>query len=90
MGEGQLGVVGGWKKFQKQKIRNWVQGGEKRKFPKKKTEIRDEKGQRKKVNVGWHRDKKENPISAPSIHVSAVVGAGSLWPMILSFHTVRC
>jgi hypothetical protein len=35
-----------------------VQGREKRKFPKKKTEIRDEKGQRKKENLGWHRDKK--------------------------------
>jgi hypothetical protein len=47
---------------------------------KKKTEIRAEKGQRKKVNLGWHRDRKEKPISAPSIHVGALVGAGSLWP----------
>ncbi len=39
-----------------------------------------EKGQTKKVNLGWHRDRKENPISAPSIHVGALVGAGSLWP----------
>jgi hypothetical protein len=43
-------------------------------------EIRAEKGQTKKVNLGWHRDIKENPISAPSIHVVALVGAGSLWP----------
>jgi hypothetical protein len=31
------------------------------------------------VNLGWHRDRKENPISAPSIHVGALVGAASLW-----------
>jgi hypothetical protein len=35
------------------------------------------------VNLGWHRDRKENPISAPSIHVGALVGAGSLWPGFL-------
>jgi hypothetical protein len=29
--------------------------------------------------LGWHKDRKENPISAPSIHVGALVGAGSLW-----------
>jgi len=27
--------------------------------------------------MGWHRDRKYNPISAPSIHVGALVGAGS-------------
>jgi hypothetical protein len=43
-------------------------------------EIRAEKGQTKKVNLGWHRDRKENTISAPSIHVGALVGAGALWP----------
>jgi hypothetical protein len=31
------------------------------------------------VKLGWHRDRKENPISAPSIHVGALVGAASLW-----------
>jgi len=46
----------------------------------KKTEIRAEKGQRKKLNLGWHRDRKENPISVPSIHVGALVGAAPLWP----------
>ncbi len=46
----------------------------------KKTEIRVEKGQTKKVNLGWHMDRKENPIGAPSIHVGALVGADSLWP----------
>jgi hypothetical protein len=25
-------------------------------------------------------DRKENPINAPSIHVGALVGAGSFWP----------
>jgi hypothetical protein len=34
------------------------------------------------VNQGWHRDRKENPISAPSIHVGALVDAGSLWPKL--------
>jgi hypothetical protein len=38
------------------------------KVPKKKTEIRAEKGQTKKVNLRWHRDRKENHISVPSIH----------------------
>ncbi len=53
--------MGGWEKFQKQKKK------------KKKTEIRAEKGQTKKVNLGWHRDRKEKPISAPFIHVGALV-----------------
>jgi hypothetical protein len=47
----------------------------------KKPEIRAEKGQKKNVNLGWYRDRKDNPISAPSIHVAALVGAGSLWPV---------
>jgi hypothetical protein len=42
--------------------------------------IKVEKKQRKKVNLRWHRDRKYNPISAPSIHVGALVGASSLWP----------
>jgi hypothetical protein len=40
-----------------------------------------EKGKQKKVNLGWHRHRKENRISAPSIHVGALVGAGALWPL---------
>jgi len=74
-------------KFQKKKKlisggkKNWEGGGEKLKLQEK-TEIRAEKGQRKKVNLGWHRDRKENPISAPSIHVGALEGAGSLWPAL--------
>ncbi len=47
----------------------------------KNNEIRAEKGQTTKVNLGCHRDGKENPISAPSIHVGALVGAGSLWQL---------
>jgi hypothetical protein len=39
-----------------------------------------EKGQRKKINLKWHMDKKDNPISAPSIHIGALVGVGSFWP----------
>jgi hypothetical protein len=61
--------------------KNWEGDGEKIKLLKK-SEIRAEKGQTKRVNLGWHRDKKENPISASSIDVGAVVGAGSLWPAL--------
>jgi hypothetical protein len=44
--------------------------------------IRAEKlGQTKKINLGWHMDRKENIINAPSIHVGALVGASSLWPI---------
>jgi hypothetical protein len=53
-------------------------GGGEKIMLQKKTEIRAEKGQTKNVNLGWHRDRKENSISAPSIHVGALVGAGSL------------
>ncbi len=65
-------------------------GREKIKFQKKiKMEIRGKKklrsglrkGEQKKVSLGWHRDRKENPISAPSIHVGALVCAASLWPV---------
>jgi hypothetical protein len=35
---------------------------------------------KKKVNLEWHMDKKEKPISAPSIHVGALVNVSSLWP----------
>ncbi len=48
-----------------------------------KTEVRAEKGQTEKVNLGWHRDRKRNPDSAPSIRVGALVDAGSLWPLAL-------
>jgi hypothetical protein len=45
----------------------------------KKIEIKvDWKKAKKKVNLRWHMDKKKNPISAPSIHVGALVGVGSL------------
>ncbi len=53
-------------------------GGREKIMLQKKTEIRAEKGQTKKVNLGGHRDRKENSIFAPSIHVGALVGAGSL------------
>jgi hypothetical protein len=64
------------KKKKKKKKPGWGRG--ENKVPKEKTEIRAEKGQRKKVNLGWHRDRKQNPITAPSTHVGALVGAGSL------------
>jgi len=60
---------------------------------KKKTEIRVEKrlrkGKQKKVNLGWHRDRKESPISAPSIQIDALVGAGSLWAEHATDHLHR-
>jgi hypothetical protein len=36
--------------------------------------------QRKKINLKWHRDEKDIPINAPSIHVGALAGVDSLWP----------
>jgi hypothetical protein len=65
--------------------KNWEGGGEKIKLQRK-TEIRAEKGQTRKVNLGWHRDRKENPISAPSIQVGALVGAVSLGPNFIRKH----
>jgi hypothetical protein len=38
-----------------------------------------QKKTKKKVNMGSHMDKKENPISAPSIHVGALMNASSFW-----------
>jgi len=68
------GVVSG-KSFKSQnKKKKPGRGGEKTKLQKK-TEIRADQGKQKKVNLGWHRDRKRNPISAPSIHVGALVGA---------------
>jgi hypothetical protein len=31
--------------------------------------------------MGWHRDREENPISAPSIHVGALVGVAHYGPV---------
>jgi hypothetical protein len=72
----------------------WVDG---KSFPKKKNQVGKvakkklrlgrRKGKQKKVKLGWHRDRKENPINAPSIHVGALVGAGSLWPSYLTKST---
>jgi hypothetical protein len=45
-----------------------------------KTKVRAEKGQTKKINLGWHMNRKENPITAPSIHIGALVGADSFCP----------
>jgi hypothetical protein len=76
-------------KFQKknrdQEKKHWEGGREKIKLQTK-TEIRAEKGQTRKVNLGSHRDRKENPISAPSIHVGALVGAASLRPNFIRKH----
>jgi len=37
-----------------------------------------EKRQTKKINLGWHMDRKDNHINAPSIHIGALVGVGSI------------
>jgi hypothetical protein len=58
--------VGGWEKFQKQKKKQQLRLG-----------LR--KGKETKINLGWHMDRKEKPISAPSIPVGALVGVGSFW-----------
>jgi hypothetical protein len=63
--------VGGREKFQKQrKEKEKLGGGRGENKVKKKNKLRSGlgKGKEKKVNLGWHRDRKENPISAPSIH----------------------
>ncbi len=57
--------------------------GEKIKLQKK-TEIRAEKGQTKKVNLGWHRDREENPISAPFIDVGVPVGVVQSGPIAIN------
>jgi hypothetical protein len=54
----------------KTKKRNWVGGL-----------IRAEKGQTKKVNLGWHRDRKENPLSVH--HPSTLV---HWWVLVHSGH----
>ncbi len=75
----------GGKSFKRKKIKKLGGGRGENEVPEKKLRsglISAEKGQRKKVNMGWHRDRKENPISAPSIHIGALVGAGSLWPQV--------
>jgi len=60
----------------------WEGGREKIKLQRKieiKVDKRVLKGQAKKVNLGWHMDRKDNHICAPSIHIGALVGVGSLW-----------
>jgi hypothetical protein len=54
-------------------------------LPKNKLRSGRRKGKEKTVKLGWHMDEKENPISAPSIHVGALVAAGSLWPLAEGF-----
>jgi hypothetical protein len=62
-------------KFSKAKKKKLGAGRAENKVPKKKTEIRAEKRQTKKLNLGWRRDRKENPINAPpSIQVGALGG----------------
>jgi hypothetical protein len=62
--------------------------GEEKKVPKKKptwAKERKKKGQLEfatTVNPGTGRDEKGALISAPSIHVGALVGAGSFWPKV--------
>jgi hypothetical protein len=79
--------VGGWEKFQKpkKKKKKKLEGGQGENKVPKKIDIRVDKARekaKKKVNLGWHKDRKENPINAPSIHVGALEGAGSFWPFL--------
>jgi hypothetical protein len=41
------------------------------------------KGKEKRVNLGWHKDRKENPISAPSIHDWCI---GGCWFTLALLH----
>jgi hypothetical protein len=74
---------GQWEKIYFLFFRSGWGAGRKSSCKKKLGGERAEKGQTKNVNLGCHRDRKENPISAPSIHVGALVGAVSLWPGFL-------
>ncbi len=79
--------MGGWEKFQKEKKKKKKKPGGGRgenKVAKKKLRLGLRKGKQTKMKLGWQRDRKENPISASSIHVGALVGAGSLWPSHLT------
>jgi len=62
-------------------------GGEEKKSSKKNkptwVDERKKKGQIEfttLVSPGTGRDEKGAPMSAPSIHIGALVGVGSLWP----------
>ncbi len=55
----------------------------------RKTKKRAENGQRKKqVNLGWHKDRKESPINAPSIHVGALGGCWFTLAHILLYYII--
>ncbi len=56
-----------------------LEGGEEKIKLQKKLRSRLIKG-KKKIKLGWHMDRKENLISAPSIVVGAMVGVGLLGP----------
>jgi hypothetical protein len=62
---------------------NWVRVGKKIKFPKKKLRSGLRKDKQKKLNLEWHMDRKENPISAPSIHPSWCTGG--CWFTVAAF-----
>jgi len=81
--------VGGWEKIKlPQKKKNWEGGREKIKLQRK-TKKRAENGQRKKqVNLGWHKDRKESPINAPSIHVGALGGCWFTLAHILLYYII--
>ncbi len=51
--------------------------------------IRVEKGQGKKVNLRWPKDRQENPISAQSTHIGALSSASSFWPRLSNFSQVE-
>jgi len=64
------------------KEKNW-EGRGKNKIAKTKLRLRLIKGKKttkKKINLGWHKDRKKKLIIAPSIHAGALMGVGSFWP----------
>jgi hypothetical protein len=69
--------VGG-KSFKSEKNKNkkkikgkkaWGRGQGENKVVKQKLRLGLRKAKETKVNLGWHKDRKDKPISAPSIHV---------------------
>ncbi len=74
--------MGRWEKFQKQQKRKLGEGRGENKVPKNKSEIRAEKGQRKKKSTwdGTGIEKRILSVHHPSMLVHWWV-AGSLWPL---------
>jgi hypothetical protein len=77
------------KKKQRSGKKNWEGGGQEIKLQKRKRRSGLRKGKQNKVNLGWHRDRKENPISAhPStlVHWWVLVHSGPFLTSTTKMH----